>query len=68
MFSKDFDQYINLNLEKTSDREIFEKEYPFSDLLTSLFIFAGKKRAGGRTLIFIDEIQNSPKAAAFRKH
>jgi predicted AAA+ superfamily ATPase len=28
MFSKDFDQYINLNLEKASDREIFEKEYP----------------------------------------
>ena len=25
MFSKDFDQYINLNLEKASDREIFEK-------------------------------------------
>jgi predicted AAA+ superfamily ATPase len=38
MLSKDFEQYIYLNLEKTSDREIFEKEYPFSDLLTSLFI------------------------------
>jgi len=68
MFSKDFNQYINLNLEKTSDREIFEKEYPFSDLLTSLFIFAGKKRAGGRTLIFIDEIQNSPKAVALLRY
>lgn len=68
MFSKDFDQYIYLNLEKASDREIFEKEYPFSDLLTSLFIFAGKKRAGGRTLIFIDEIQNSPKAVALLRY
>lgn len=68
MFSKDFDQYIYLNLEKTSDREIFENEYPFSDLLTSLFIFAGKKRAGGRTLIFIDEIQNSSKAVALLRY
>jgi uncharacterized protein len=68
MFSKDFDQYINLNLEKASDREIFEKEYPFPDLLTSLFIFAGKKRTGGRTLIFIDEIQNSPKAVALLRY
>lgn len=68
MFSKDFDQYINLNLEKTIDRELFEKEYPFSDLLTSLFIFAGKKRDGGRTLIFIDEIQNSPKAVALLRY
>ena len=68
MFSKDFDQYINLNLEKARDREIFEKEYPFSDLLTSMFIFAGKRRTGGRTLIFIDEIQNSPKAIAWLRY
>jgi len=68
MFSKDFDQFINMNLEKTSDREIFEKEYPFSDLLTTLFMFAGKKRSGGRTLIFIDEIQNSPKAVALLRY
>lgn len=68
MFSKDFDQYINLNLEKANEREIFEKEYPFSDMLTSLFIFSGKKRQGGKTLIFIDEIQNSPKAVALLRY
>lgn len=68
MFSKDFDQYINLNLEKANEREIFEKEYPFSDILTSLFIFSGKKRQGGKTLIFIDEIQNSPKAVALLRY
>jgi uncharacterized protein len=68
MFSEDFDQYISLNLEKTSEKEIFEKDYPFSDLLTTLFLFAGKKRTGGRTLIFIDEIQNSPKAVALLRY
>ncbi len=68
MFSEGFDQYISLNLEKTSEKVIFEKEYPFSDLLTTLFLFAGKKRAGGRTLVFIDEIQNSPKAVALLRY
>ena len=41
-FSKNFDQYIYLNLEKEEQREIFERKYPFSDLLTTLFIFAKK--------------------------
>jgi len=68
MFSKDFDQYIRLNLDKASEKEIFEKEYPFPDLLTALFLFAGKKRAGARTLVFIDEIQNSPRAVALLRY
>jgi predicted AAA+ superfamily ATPase len=68
LFSEDFDQYIYLNLEKEEQREIFEKKYPFPDLLTTLFIFAQKKRNGGKTLIFIDEIQNSPKAVALLRY
>jgi predicted AAA+ superfamily ATPase len=68
LFSKYFDQYIYLNLEKEEQREIFERKYPFPDLLTTLFIFAQKKRSGGKTLIFIDEIQNSPKAVALLRY
>ena len=68
MFSQEFDQYIYLNLEKEEEREIFERSYPFKDLLTTLFIFKEKKRSGGRTLIFIDEIQNSPKAIALLRY
>ncbi|MBT4412143.1 MAG: ATP-binding protein [Bacteroidetes bacterium] len=68
MFSKAFDQYIYLNLEKSEEREIFNREYPFKDLLTTLFIYAEKKRTGGKTLIFIDEIQNSPKAIALLRY
>jgi len=64
LFSVQLDQYIYLNLEKEAEREIFEKVYPFLDLVTNLFIYAKKKRDGGKTLIFIDEIQNSPKAVA----
>ena len=68
MFSTEFDQYISLNLEKDEERIIFERNYPFSDLVISLFLYAGKKREGGRTLIFIDEIQNSPKAISLLRY
>jgi hypothetical protein len=68
MFSKNFNQYIYLNLEKKKELEIFEKEYPFNDLLMSLFFHANKERFAGPTLIFIDEIQNSPKAVALLRY
>ena len=68
MFSEQFDQYIYLNLEKEEEKQLFEQNYPFHDLITNLFIFAGKKRNGGTTLIFIDEIQNSPKAIALLRY
>jgi len=68
LFSAQFDQYIYLNLEKAEEREIFEQNYPFSDLVTNLFIYSGKRRNGGNTLIFIDEIQNSPKAVALLRY
>ncbi len=68
MFSKHFKQYIYLNLEKKEELEIFEREYPFNDLLMALFLHAGKERFGGPTLIFIDEIQNSPKVVALLRY
>lgn len=68
MFSKQFDQYISLNLEKAEERVLFEKQYPFSDLLMAIFVYARKDRHGGRTLLFIDEIQHSPKAVALLRY
>jgi predicted AAA+ superfamily ATPase len=68
MFAKEFDQYIALNLEKEEERKIFETSYPFQDLLMALFFYAGKERHLGRTLIFIDEIQNSPRAIALLRY
>jgi predicted AAA+ superfamily ATPase len=68
MFSKEFDQYIALNLEREEERKIFETSYPFQDLLMALFFYAGKERKLGRTLIFIDEIQNAPRAIALLRY
>jgi predicted AAA+ superfamily ATPase len=68
MFSSEFDQYISLNLERDEERIIFERNYPFADLVITLFLYSGKIRKGGRTLIFIDEIQNSPKAISLLRY
>ncbi len=68
MFSSEFDQYIPLNLEREEEKILFERDYPFSDLVITLFLYSGKKREGHRTLIFIDEIQNSPKAISLLRY
>ena len=63
-FANDFDQYIELNLEKTEDRQIFEDDYPLPKLLDAIFFLKDADKNLSKTLIFIDEIQNSPKAVS----
>jgi predicted AAA+ superfamily ATPase len=61
-FAKEFDVYLKLNLEKANDRAIFEQNLDTGDLLTAIYLLKNQPKSDGRTLIFIDEIQNSPKA------
>lgn len=68
IFAENFDQFIYLNLEKQEERNIFEGEYPFSELLDRLFLSVKKERKKGKTLLFIDEIQNSPKAIGLLRY
>ena len=68
MFAAEFDQYIYLNLEKTEDRTLFEKDYPFHGLIEAIFFNKSKVKHTGETLIFIDEIQNSPKAVSLLRY
>lgn len=68
MFAKEFDLFINLNLERSEHRNIFEGDYPFHELLSRLFLHAGKERNSGNTLVFIDEVQNSPKAISLLRY
>jgi predicted AAA+ superfamily ATPase len=62
MFSGFFDQYIYLNLEKSEDLKIFDPARSFQDVVTAIFFLKGKTRQQVKTLIFIDEIQNSAEA------
>ncbi|MEA1946144.1 MAG: AAA family ATPase [Thermodesulfobacteriota bacterium] len=64
IFSDDFDQYIYLNLEKNEDSEIFNHGLPVEDLIQSIYLSKNITPSQGKTLVFIDEIQNSPQAIA----
>ncbi|RLD62839.1 MAG: AAA family ATPase [Bacteroidetes bacterium] len=61
-FSENFKQYIYLNLEETEDKQIFEQNYSFENLLSAIFFIKQKEKKIKNTLIFIDEIQNSAEA------
>ena len=62
MFAKEFDCYLRFNLDVEDDHRLFEKEMPVKDLYSLLLVMRNKVRNEGSTLIFIDEIQNSPLA------
>ena len=64
IFSKHFDQYIYLNLELAEDRKVFEDFQNVETLLDAIFFLKKRNKGKGRTLLFIDEIQEAPKAIA----
>ncbi len=61
LFSKNFDNYIYLNLEIPSEAKLFQRELSISDLFQSILLNKNIS-IKGKTLLFIDEIQNSPEA------
>ena len=62
-FSQNFENYLYLNFEKNpSALSLFEKEQEINDLLAEIFLFCNKENKVGKTLLFIDEIQNSKTA------
>jgi predicted AAA+ superfamily ATPase len=62
-FAKQYEQYIYLNLELAEDKEPFENFTTIENLLNTLFFLKNKTLTKkSTTLIFIDEIQQVPKA------
>ncbi len=61
-FSKRFNHYLYFNLENIEEKILLEKEIPFDDYIASLFLYQNISFGREKTLIFIDEIQNSPNA------
>ena len=60
LFAKNFKHYIYLNLDNIRDREIFSQEFSIDELLRAISIFKKTDIIPDNTLLFIDEIQNSP--------
>lgn len=67
-FAKNFDNYISINLEKSAAKELIESTDEVKRLLPLLFLYANKQQKEGRTLLFIDEIQNSPHAVTLLRY
>lgn len=68
-FSKEFDCYIKLNLELSEDARIFSQTDNVREMLQYVSILKKNTIAqGGKTLLFIDEIQNEPKAVAMLRY
>ncbi|MDR1919998.1 MAG: AAA family ATPase, partial [Tannerellaceae bacterium] len=63
-FSKSFDTYLYLNMEDEGAVQLFEMRGTMESLISSIFLYCNKARGKGKTLLFIDEIQYSPKAVA----
>ena len=61
-FAKTYKQHIFLNLEKADDRYFFEQSDDVKKIVDSLFLSRNISSKIGDTLLFIDEIQESPKA------
>ncbi|MDR1458736.1 MAG: AAA family ATPase [Bacteroidales bacterium] len=62
-FAQNFENYLYLNFEKNpSAMLLFEKEQEIDDLVAEIFLFCNKEKREGKTLLFIDEIQNSQMA------
>ena len=66
-FAKEFDYYVELNLERDKDRSLFELD-DVESILNAAYLLKGKVIDKGSLLLFIDEIQESPKAIAMLRY
>ena len=62
LFASRFRQFVSINLDMPEERRIFEEAHSFDELYDSIFFLKNAAKAEGDTLLFIDEIQNSPAA------
>ncbi len=62
-FGKQFEVFISINFEKTPEaKQLFEAGLTISELLEKLSLLVGKKIEAGKSLLFLDEIQECEKA------
>lgn len=67
-FSKEFENYIHLNLERENEARIFQLSDSVEEIIQLCCFHKKMILKEGRTLLFIDEIQNVPKAVALLRY
>jgi predicted AAA+ superfamily ATPase len=68
VFATEFDTFLHLNLERVEERELFEKNDTAEGVLTAIYLHKKQEKRKGKVLLFIDEIQCSPKAVALLRY
>ena len=61
-FATEFDCFLKLNLDEEEDRLLFTRYKEIHRLIEAIFFHLQKNPTEGSTLLFIDEIQNSPRS------
>jgi len=67
-FSQNFDHYIYLNLEIEEEADFFGNKKTIHEIVNTLFFVNNIPEISGKILIFIDEIQNSPRAVMMLRY
>lgn len=67
-FAKEYDTFLHLNLERESDRALFEQTDDVQLLIRSIYMHKKQVQKEGSVLLFIDEIQNSKRAVAILRY
>lgn len=67
-FSANFENYLPVNLEKAEAKRLFESTDNVKQLLPTLFLYCNVQKREGKTLLFIDEIQNSPHTVSLLRY
>lgn len=58
-FAKEFEIFVELNIEKDHIKRIFEEVKDIQDVIQSIEGISNRRIIPGKTLLFLDEIQNS---------
>lgn len=61
-FAKNYDNFVDLNLERPRERELFDDFNSGRELVERILLYKGLTINIEKTLLFIDEIQHSPEA------
>jgi len=67
-FGRNFEIYLKMNLEEPEHILLFETYINMDTLLTGIYMLNGVEKKEVPTLLFIDEIQNSPRAVALLRY
>lgn len=62
IFSRKFEHFVSLNLEHSRHRRFWQEGGSVEQILRSIEVVFGQKIVPGKTLLFLDEIQNEPRA------